>query len=921
MNAEEFLEVVLPSDGHYCLFGLKDKKPISRFVSTIGGVVEGARRLSEHKADAFYALATFEEVAKGRVGGNAKLVKSLWLDLDCGKNKPYPTTKEGLRALKQFVKDFNLPSPWLIGSGFGVHVYWPLTEAVSPAEWHPLATALKSACQKSNLDVDPVPTADIARVLRVPGTFHYKSDPRKVVILKEGAISSLEKLKELLPEGEAAPPMPVFKKLDDVTERILNSGYRSSFQLILKKSQQGVGCPQLLNMVSSPEGVSEPSWRAGLSIVWRCIGGEKNVYRFSKHYKGYTTKETLEKADNTLGPLSCIKFKEYGHSELCDKCTNWGKITSPIVLGREFVPREESTALVVPPPKNETPAEEYTPPFPYRRGEDGKIFRLEKDEHGNDKPILVYEHDLYLTKRVMDPQYGECFVMKHKLPKDDIREFIVPLKVAHAPDKFKEVLGSQGVAADVKRWAGIFMYTTAFVKELQQKYAAQAARTSFGWCDDGKNFLVGSTLYTKNGPEYSPPSSYIKDIVPFMQPKGDLTIWRDTVKEIIKGSPERTFAFLLGLATPLMKWTHLGGCTVGFVSEDSGTGKTAVLQAANSIWGHPENLMLKQGDTEQATYHFLGIVNSMAATIDEMTLSTTEFISRFVYTVSQGRGRHRLQGSVNAMRINVTDWNSIVLATGNAFWMDKLGAYKARSEAEMMRMLEVQLTTPLANGKKLIVKLSENHGVAAGVYATWLVKNTHRFGDLVDKVTDRVGARSKQMNRERFWVGIVAISFIAGEAANDLFDLDINMEEFEQWVYDLLGSSREEVDRHQIRAEDAMGNFLNEKYSSLLVMDTSVNDPIHGYVRKQAFGGIVARYERNSRHLYVSKSAIRDYCAERQLSFNNMLTKDMGMIFNGFKRIRMASKAGIDGGGGPPIEVLDFSITGEEGDYMLNIDD
>jgi hypothetical protein len=118
-----------------------------------------------------------------------------------------------------------------------------------------------------------------------------------------------------------------------------------------------------------------------------------------------------------------------------------------------------------------------------------------------------------------------------------------------------------------------------------------------------------------------------------------------------------------------------------------------------------------------------------------------------------------------------------------------------------------------------------------------------------------------------------------------------------------------------------MGNFLNEKYSSLLVMDTSVNDPIHGYVRKQAFGGIVARYERNSRHLYVSKSAIRDYCAERQLSFNNMLTKDMGMIFNGFKRIRMASKAGIDGGGGPPIEVLDFSITGEEGDYMLNIDD
>ena len=67
----------------------------------------------------------------------------------------------------------------LINSGYGIHVYWVLTESISYAEWLPVAQGLKDMCIQHNLLADNGVTADAARVLRVPGTRNHKHDTQK----------------------------------------------------------------------------------------------------------------------------------------------------------------------------------------------------------------------------------------------------------------------------------------------------------------------------------------------------------------------------------------------------------------------------------------------------------------------------------------------------------------------------------------------------------------------------------------------------------------------------------------------------------------------------------------------------------------------------------------------------------------------
>jgi len=39
--------------------------------------------------------------------------------------------------------------------GSGLHVYWTLTHAISPAEWHPMAAALEKALVQHGIHHDP----------------------------------------------------------------------------------------------------------------------------------------------------------------------------------------------------------------------------------------------------------------------------------------------------------------------------------------------------------------------------------------------------------------------------------------------------------------------------------------------------------------------------------------------------------------------------------------------------------------------------------------------------------------------------------------------------------------------------------------------------------------------------------------------
>ena len=107
----------------------------------------------------------------------------MFLDLDCGPAKDYPDQRSALDALKKFCSQLDLPKPQLVNSGRGIHAYWLLSEEAPADKWRSVAERLKKACEHKKLYADPAVTADLARVLRVPGTHNYKGDPLPVQLL------------------------------------------------------------------------------------------------------------------------------------------------------------------------------------------------------------------------------------------------------------------------------------------------------------------------------------------------------------------------------------------------------------------------------------------------------------------------------------------------------------------------------------------------------------------------------------------------------------------------------------------------------------------------------------------------------------------------------------------------------------------
>ena len=94
-----FLQKILPSEGHYCIVGLKDKvSPQQAFYDVWEDVESAIQNLLEGDFNVYFACASFANSGK-RTQENAAYMKSFWLDLDCGEGKPYPSQTDALEAL------------------------------------------------------------------------------------------------------------------------------------------------------------------------------------------------------------------------------------------------------------------------------------------------------------------------------------------------------------------------------------------------------------------------------------------------------------------------------------------------------------------------------------------------------------------------------------------------------------------------------------------------------------------------------------------------------------------------------------------------------------------------------------------------------------------------------------------------------
>ena len=100
MNPLDFFQRVLPTAGVYCRFTLSGKR--NRFFSDLAEMADNVVSIDQNGQDAYFAISTFVDDSSRR-NVNVQATKVITIDVDCGDDKPFPTWKEGLKALGKFI--------------------------------------------------------------------------------------------------------------------------------------------------------------------------------------------------------------------------------------------------------------------------------------------------------------------------------------------------------------------------------------------------------------------------------------------------------------------------------------------------------------------------------------------------------------------------------------------------------------------------------------------------------------------------------------------------------------------------------------------------------------------------------------------------------------------------------------------------
>lgn len=927
MKHVDLLSKVQPDDGWFAVLGIKSERDVrQKLVATREEVDAQAEKYVAEGRNVFFGVAKYE-TGQNRQKENVKALRAFWVDIDCGPTKAAPSEKTGrpdgyidqaagIAALKQFCATVGLPRPLLVNSGRGIHAYWPLTRDVTRQEWEPVASRLAELCVTQNFYVDPS-VFEVARILRIPGTFNFKDNPPKeVTVISDAPAVEFESFRDLLgvkPLREMEIPE---RRKSNLSEKLQDNNI-SRFAKILRRSIKGDGCQQLVSAYQERATLSEVRWFDALSVAKFCVDRDSAIQKMSHGHPDYDPVRTLDKIKHITGPHNCGTF-ERNNPGGCYGCPYFGKIKNPIVLGREVAEAETEDGNYIVPEAGEAdvPLDLRIPeyPLPFVRGKNGGIYLKPEDDES--LPTLVYEHDLYLVKTMTDPREGDVLVMRLHLPKEGIREFTITQKQAVGDaGELRKVLASRGVAATEKQFKLLVLFVVMSLKTIQHKRKAELMRMQFGWADNDSKFIIGDQEVTADGVYHSPPSSATQELAEYMGPSGSYEKWQEVFSLYGReGLEPHAFAALSAFGAPLFKFTGQAGAILNVIHPNSGTGKTTILHMCNSVWGHPKELCAIKGDTANAKTLQLGLMNNLPFCVDEITNMSPTALSEMAYNMSQGRGKHRMKASANELRMNNTKWQTISLCSSNSSFYEKMGILKNSPDGEMMRLLEYKIdyhsAIPTDYAKEMFDhQLLENYGHAGVIYIQWVINNLEEVKNTLKVVQKKIDRELKLTQRERFWSAEVAANITGGMIARRLKIIDWDMKRIYEFASDIIRETRKDVAPPQISSTSILGDYLNRHIHNILVVNDAVDKRTNiGMLPDlEPRGPLHIRFEPDTKRLFVDYKHMREDCVRMQINFKQFLAdmKKIGAyIDTGSKRLSKGMKVST-----LPVYAIEFDTT------------
>lgn len=929
MNTLDFLKLVWPSTGHYLV--LIPSQYIDRQTNqtvkffkhfgfpTIDEAAQHALALAydrDSPVDTYFALAPVKEdltklkkkdldaLGKKYRGihksghDNTAAVKCFWLDVDVDMEKAaaglpaYATREEAQPAIRGFVQAMGLPRPYVVNSGGGYHVYWPLTEELDPEKWQHYASILKQLAVSWGLKADPTRTADRASILRPVGTLNWKTGTaRPVEIVVNGTTTDTTQLLQRLAylaetmslpaqqaPSRAAPAMiagtaPVGAAIGAT----LNDDAMNGAGWVPPDPRDIVArCPQLAWQASNQAQVSEPQWYNMIGCMRFADQGRRAVHFMSRLSPNYDPVVTDQKIDHHIesgvAPTRCSTF-EQNNPGGCANCPFKGKISTPLQVVRRL---EEVAPPTVTMQYATGPVASFAlppPPKPFKRvvnplsGNTRIAMTIGDPKTGGEFDEVIYEYDIYPCRLIFDERESRYnVVVKRWLPQDGEAEFEVPTGKLYDKKNLAITFGDIGVLPDLGHVEALVQYMIGYIRDLQKAAAANVMYAQLGWRADMQRFILPDRVVTPIGSEMITPSRNIENTLSWVPSEGSLEEWKKIAAVYERpGMEGHQFGFGVGFASPLFQFTNFKGMIVSLVGL-RGAGKSSAAMLANSIWGHSEMgwADLKM-DTLRAFYQKLGVLKNLPATYDEHTNLEGEVVSDLCYTVSKGQGRQRLKTNGESME-NYGNFQLMMLMTGNTSLIGRLAEAKADSSAEAARVFEYfvpsnTLTKSEADdyfGPGGLIK--QHFGMAGEVYARQLIGSVEWSRERVRHWVKVIDERASVSSGERFWSAGAACVLTGFELANACGLTNANIDRLLEFSVRTINEMRVAVTDNTKTPNGIVADYLNGNLSATLILDSDAQGSTMARTLNTPTNKLRVRYERHTGKIFIDRADFRRFC-------------------------------------------------------------
>lgn len=241
-----------------------------------------------------------------------------------------PTIRD---ALDIILNDMPIKPTMVINSGGGIYPYYLFKEILVIETYEQLAFVknlsvalqayIRNLFKEKGWRLDN--TSNLDRLFRLPGTFNYKTNEPKLAVIEylnndlRYNVNDFEKFaeKKTLAKGAVMD----------------TSGKKVMLAAVDKMIEK---CAWLKHCRDDAVTLSEPEWYGMITILCRCESGNDTIHQWSSDYPGYNDDKTNKKIEHALSrskPITCEYIYEQLQCGLCEACTSFGDIKSPISIG------------------------------------------------------------------------------------------------------------------------------------------------------------------------------------------------------------------------------------------------------------------------------------------------------------------------------------------------------------------------------------------------------------------------------------------------------------------------------------------------------------------------------------------------------------------------------------------------------------